>query len=101
MPGNFDLEVDTDWIRRSASTLEGVAARFRAVPAATGAPVSAAGLGGSPVASQAAALVNLRTLQADEAGAQLGAVASGLAGGLRVSAEQFDRFEQAIRPEPR
>lgn len=101
MPGNFDLEVDTDWIRRSAATLEGVAARFRAVPPANGPAVHAAGLGGSADAEQVAALINLRGAQVDDAAVQLGAVAAGLAGRLRVSAEQFDRVERAIRSEPR
>lgn len=88
----FDLEVDTDLIRRSATTVDDAAtgfSAFRPTPAAL--PDGA--LGSSFTADSVLRLVNLRATQAQQAAQQLGSIASGLGAALLLSAEKFERLE--------
>jgi len=91
----FDLEVDTDLIRRSATTVDDAArgfSAFRPTPAAL--PDGA--LGSSGTAEAALRLVNLRATQALQAAQQLGSIAAGLSAALLLAAERFERLEGRI-----
>ncbi len=92
MSGQFDLDVDTAWIRRAAEELDGTARDFLPADHA-GQRVLATHLGGSAQAEAAAVLVNLRMEQAQDAAAQLSSIAAGLAANLRVVADTLERAE--------
>ena len=97
MPSPWDLELDTDWIRRAADSIQDASGAFsRGDGDGIFAPLSMDGLGPSGAASAVAALVNTRNAQAHAAAAQLQAVAAGVAAGLRDAAAHFDRVEAAV-----
>ncbi len=97
MTGHLDLEVDTESIRRAAFALD-EAARQCAAAARTAGPriVTDSGLGQAQHAGAAAALVNLRCVQAQDAVAQLSAISTGLADRLRFAAAAFDQIDAAL-----
>jgi hypothetical protein len=97
MTRQFDLEADTGWIRRAAATLDQTARGFLYPADLIGAPgVGDGSLGRSAEAGAAVRLINLRSGQAADAAAQLSAISTGLAGKLRVAADQMDLIEAAI-----
>lgn len=97
MSAGPDLQVDTEWIRRAAATLEEAGRRWSsAAPGAAPAPAGGA-LGDDAGSAAAARLVGLRCLQAQQAAQQLAAVAAGLSQKLVHSADTFDRTENGFR----
>ncbi len=92
MFGQFDLDVDTTWIRRAAASLEDAAHGF-GQSNASAPQVGAEQLGQSAQAAAVAGLLNLRAEQCVDAAAQLSSIAAGLATRLRVAADAFDRAD--------
>jgi len=98
MPGSFDLEVDTEQIRRAAATLDEAARQFAASPDACPPAAAAGSLGESAQAVSVLGLVNLRCAQARDAANQLSSITVGLAAKLRFAADAFERSEAAHAP---
>lgn len=97
MGAGHDLQVDTEWIRRAAATLQHSGHAFAAAaPGSAPAPGNGA-LGDDAGAVVATGLVGLRCLQAQQAAQQLAAVATGLAQRLIGCAETFDRLDTGLR----
>lgn len=97
----FQLEADTEWIRRAAATLD-EAARDLSLSADSGTvAVGVDSFGDSADAMATAGLLNLRTGQAGDATAAVRAIASGLAARLRVAADALDAAEDALGQGPR
>lgn len=102
MPGWWDLDIDTCWMRQAGRSVEDGGRCFGAVVGnRLSAPVSAGDLGRSASAAAAVALVNTRTGQADAAAAQLHAVAAAVGRRLLEAADSFDRAEAATGRAPR
>jgi hypothetical protein len=94
----FQLEADTEWIRRAAATLDEAARDLSLSAHINTVGVGIGSLGNSAEATTAAGLVNLRAGQADEASAALRAISSGLAARLMLTADALDRTDDALRP---
>ena len=97
MNGQPDLQVDTEWIRRAAATLEETGRTWTAVAPGSAPTPNSAALGEDAGSAATARLVGLRCLQAREAVRQLASVAAGLSQQLLHSAETFDRAEHGLQ----
>lgn len=95
MSAGPDLQVDTACIRQSAATLDGAARGFGAAAPGAGPVVEAGALGAD--AEAVARLVGSRCAQAQQATAQLAAVATGMSQRLTSCADTFDRMETGFR----
>lgn len=95
MSAGLDLQVDTDCIRRSAATLAETARRFSSAAPGGTAAVGTGALGDDGEA--VARLIGLRCVQAQQAGDQLAAVATGLSQQLNLCADTFERIETGFR----
>jgi hypothetical protein len=97
MPKEPDFQVDTDWIRRAADTIQqtgsALSACSRHGPAAS---VHSASLGPAATAAEVAELIMLRDRQAQDAAAQLAVIATTLGENLSTAAERFERQEAAM-----
>lgn len=91
------FQVDTDWIRRAADTIQqtgrALSACSRQGPVA-GLP--AGSLGPTATAAEVVDLIKLRDLQAQDATTQLALIATTLGENLRTTAERFERQEAAL-----
>ncbi len=95
MPGSWDLEIDTYWIRRAAGSMDGAALAFGTVTTVLP-PLTSAGLGASDTAAAVAVLVNARNQQARAAATQLRDVTTAIGNRLRDAAATFDRLETGV-----
>ncbi len=97
----FQLEADTDWIRRAAATLDEAARDLSPSGYGGAAAVGVDSFGDSTEAMATVGLVNLRAEQASEATAAIRAISSGLAARLRAAADALDATEDGVRQGPR
>lgn len=97
MSGGLGLQVDTEWIRRAAATLEHTGRIWAAAAPGPAPAPGSGGLGDDAGSAMVARLVGLRCLQAQQAAQQLASVAAGLSQKLAHSADTFDRAEHGLR----
>ncbi|SDP43073.1 Excreted virulence factor EspC, type VII ESX diderm [Nakamurella panacisegetis] len=96
MAAGFDLQVDTDRLRRCAAIVSGAAQDLLTAGRGSGEATGAA-VGGSATADEVGALLRVKAEQAAGAAAQLGAVTSAVAQHLQASAAHFERADTAMR----
>jgi len=96
-----DLQVDTDWIRRAAATLQRTGEQFSP---GTGGPLPSVGsysLGTSAAAIEVVELVIRRGSQARDAATALAVIATTIGDNLLRTASLFEHLETGLTRGPR